>query len=162
MYMCHSFCEIGATPLADGLDDIHQFLVTHPAEVVVVINQDSVTPADFVKAIGDAGLTRYAFTPPAGDRWPTLRQMIESDQRLMLLAENEAGAAPWYQLAYERLTEETPYHFGSAAPLTRPQTTCPENRGPAGAPLFLINHWVTTDPAAAPERREQGQRLRAR
>ena len=150
MYMCHSFCEIGATPLADGLDDIHRFLVTHPAEIVVVINQDSVTPADFVKAVGDAGLTRYALTPPAGARWPTLRQMIESGRRLVLLAENEAGAAPWYQLAYERLTEETPYHFPKAALLTARQTTCPENRGPAGAPLFLINHWVTTDPLPLP------------
>ena len=104
MYLCHSFCELGATPLADGLDDIHQFLVTHPAEVVVVINQDSVTPADFVKAIGDAGLTRYAFTPPAGGRGRRCGQMIESGRRLVLLAENQAGAAPWYQLAYERLT----------------------------------------------------------
>ncbi len=24
MYLCHSFCELGATPLADGLDDIHR------------------------------------------------------------------------------------------------------------------------------------------
>ena len=30
MYLCHSFCELGATPLADGLDDIHEFLVTPP------------------------------------------------------------------------------------------------------------------------------------
>ena len=42
MYLCHSFCELGATPLADGLDDIHEFLATHPAEVVVLINQDYV------------------------------------------------------------------------------------------------------------------------
>ena len=34
-----------STPLGDVLDDIHAFLVTHPAEVVVVINQDYVTPA---------------------------------------------------------------------------------------------------------------------
>ena len=31
----------------------------------MIVNQDYVTPADFVKAVGDAGLTRYAFTPPA-------------------------------------------------------------------------------------------------
>ena len=27
---------------------------------------------------------------------------------------------------------------------------CAPNRGPADAPLFLINHWVTTDPAPRP------------
>ena len=150
MYLCHSFCELGATPLATGLEDIHEFLATHPAEVVVVVNQDYVTPADFVEAVDDAGLTRYVFKGLAREPWPTLREMIERNQRLVLLAENQAGAAPWYQPAYERLTQETPYDFGTAAELTATPTTCPPNRGPAGAPLFLINHWVTTDPAPRP------------
>ena len=150
MYLCHSFCELGATPLAAGLEDIHQFLVTHPAEVVVVVNQDYVTPADFVEAVGDAGLTRYVFKGLSGKPWPTLREMIERNQRLVLLAENRAGAAPWYQLAYERLMQETPFDFSRASQLTATPTTCPPNRGPADAPLFLINHWVTTDPAPRP------------
>jgi hypothetical protein len=149
MYLCHSFCELGATPLADGLDDIHQFLVTHPGEVVVVVNQDYVTPADFVKAIGDAGLTRYAATLGPGPL-PTLRSMIDSGRRLVLLAENHAGAASWYQLAYDSLLQETPFHFDSAAELLAAGTVCPANRGPASAPLFLLNHWVTTAPVQRP------------
>jgi hypothetical protein len=149
MYLCHSFCELGATPLADGLDDIHQFLVTHPGEVVVVVNQDYVTPADFVKAIGDAGLTRYAATLGPGPL-PTLRSMIDSGRRLVLLAENHAGAASWYQLAYESLLQETPFHFDSAAQLLAAGSVCPPNRGPASAPLFLLNHWVTTAPVQRP------------
>ncbi|MGZ6643502.1 MAG: hypothetical protein ACXVFT_16975 [Solirubrobacteraceae bacterium] len=154
MYLCHGFCELGATPLATGLKDVHDFLVTRPGDVVVVINQDYVTPADFVRAIGDAGLADYAFTPPpAGSRWPTLRRLIERDQRLVVLAENHAGAAPWYQLAYARLTEETPFLFTRPALLTDPAAlpaSCADNRGPARAPLFLINHWVTTTPVPRP------------
>jgi hypothetical protein len=153
MYLCHTFCELGATPLQDGLKDIHDFLVTHPSEVMVVINQDYVTPADFVKSVGDAGLTPYAFTPPDDGDWPTLGQMIASDQRLVLLAENHAGAAPWYQFAYKRLTEETPYTFPSASLLTGKShlaASCRPNRGPSRAPLFLINHWVSTDPVPRP------------
>ena len=57
MYLCHTFCELGATPLASVLDDIHGFLVTHPGEVLAVINQDFVTPADFVGALDAAGLS---------------------------------------------------------------------------------------------------------
>jgi hypothetical protein len=157
MYLCHTFCELGATPLADGLKDIRDFLVTHPADVVVVVNQDYVTPADFVGAIDDAGLTQYAFTPPAGSAWPSLRTMIDSGRRLMLLAENEAGAAPWYQLAYERLVEETPFTFPPGY-LTNPKNlpaSCEPNRGPEGAPLFLINHWVSTDPVPRPSDAEK-------
>jgi hypothetical protein len=153
MYLCHTFCELGSTPLADVLDDVREFLVTHPAEVLVVINQDYVTPEDFVAAVEDAGLAGYAFTPPADGDWPTLGELIERDQRLVLLAENHAGAAPWYQLAYERLTQETPYTFKRPDELTDPDrlaASCAPNRGPAGAPLFLINHWVNTDPAPRP------------
>ena len=153
IYLCHTFCEIGATPLAGVLDDIHEFLVTHPAEVVVVINQDHVAPPDFVQAVEDAGLGAYAFAPPSRPPWPTLHEMIEQDRRLVVLAENSAGAAPWYQLAYERLTQETPFTFAAVEALTDPEAlaaSCRPNRGAAGAPLFLVNHWINTDPVPRP------------
>jgi hypothetical protein len=153
MYLCHTFCELGATPLPEVLTDMHDFLATHQQDVVVMVNQDYVTPADFVNAVDDAGLSPYVFTPPAGSAWPTLREMISSGRRLIVLAENHAGAAPWYQLAYQRLTEETPYTFPKPALLTHPADlppSCEPNRGPAKAPLFLINHWVSTDPIPLP------------
>ena len=37
---------------------LHDFLVANPGEVVVVINQDYVTPEDFVGAVEDAELER--------------------------------------------------------------------------------------------------------
>src|ERR671923_17620 len=48
MYLCHTFCELGGTRLSSVLDDLHTFLVTNPGAVVVVINQDYVTPEDYV------------------------------------------------------------------------------------------------------------------
>jgi hypothetical protein len=152
MYLCHSFCELGATPLADVLHDIHDFLVTHPGEILVIVNQDYVTAQDFVAAVRQAGLERFAATIAPG-RMPTLREMVDSDRRLVLLAEEEAGGAPWYQLAYDRLVEETPYHFATVPELIGEpglEASCRANRGPAGAPLFLLNHWVTTDPIPLP------------
>ncbi len=140
-------------PLATGLKDVHDFLVTHPSEVVVVVNQDYVKPADFVEAVDDAGLSPYVFTPPDDGDWPTLRDLIQDDHRLVMLAENHAGAAPWYQLAYKRLTEETPFTFPRESLLTAKAAlpaSCKPNRGPEGAPLFLINHWVSTDPTPRP------------
>ncbi len=153
MYLCHTFCELGATRLEGVLEDLHEFLVTNPSEIVVVVNQDYVTPADFVRAVRDAGLERMVFEGLDETPLPTLREMIEADQRLVLLAENHAGAAPWYRLAYERLVEETPYTFGRATDLTTPArvpATCAPNRGPDEAPLFLVNHWVSTDPVPRP------------
>ena len=100
MYLCHTFCELGATSLSSVLADLHDFLVTHPDEVVVIINQDYVTPPDFVRAVGDAGLGDFVSTAGADGQWPTLREMIDSGRRVVFLAENHAGAAPWYRPAY--------------------------------------------------------------
>jgi hypothetical protein len=153
MYLCHTFCELGGTEVGPVLDDLHDFLAANPGEVVVVVNQDYVKPEDWVRAVRDAGLERYAFTAPASGPWPTLRQMIDSGHRLLMLAENEGGAAPWYQRAYDEILQETPFSFPSAAPLldtANLDRTCVPNRGPATAPLFLVNHWVTTDPLPRP------------
>ena len=46
--------------------------------------------------------------------------MIDSNQRVILLAEHEAGGAPCYHLAYQSITEETPYTFHSSSELTYP------------------------------------------
>ena len=151
IYLCHTFCELGATRLDGVLADLRDFLVTNPGEVVVIVNQDAITPADFVAAIREAGLEPYAAT--LGAPLPTLGAMVSGGRRLVLLAENEAGEAPWYQLAYERLLQETPFVFEGPAALTDPAglgATCRPNRGPAGAPLFLLNHWINTDPAPRP------------
>jgi hypothetical protein len=153
MYLCHTFCELGGTRLESVLDDLRDFLVANPNEVLVVINQDYVTPADFVAAAKDAGLDDLAYRGPFSGDWFTLRQMIDRNQRVLFLAENQAGAAPWYRPVYESITQETPFSFTRPAELTEPPrlpASCELNRGPADAPLFLVNHWITTDPVPRP------------
>jgi hypothetical protein len=153
MYLCHTLCELGGTRLESVLDDLRQFLVANPAEVLVVINQDYVTPEDFVGAVKDAGLDELVYRGPVSGDWLTLREMIDRNERLLFLAENRAGAASWYHLAYRAITEETPYTFSKVAQLTRRAdlaATCKPNRGPAKAPLFLVNHWISTDPVPLP------------
>jgi hypothetical protein len=69
------------------------------------------------------------------------------------MAENKAGAAPWYRPVYSAITEETPYTFPRVADLTSPSrlpASCRPNRGPNSAPLFLVNHWISTDPVPKP------------
>jgi hypothetical protein len=153
MYLCHSFCELGATPLESVLDDIRTFLVASPGAVLVVINQDYVKPEDFVGAVRDAGLEQFAYDGPVDGTWETLREMTESGKRVVFLAENHAGGAPWYRLAYKSITEETPYSFTKVPQLNDPSklpASCEPNRGPEGAPMFLVNHWITTDPVPLP------------
>jgi hypothetical protein len=151
MYLCHGFCELGGTPLPAVLDQIDDYLVAHPQQVLVIINEDYVAPSAFVKAVDDAGLGALAYRgPTATGRWPTLRKMIASGGRVVFLAEHHSGGAPWYHLAYQRILEETPYAFSKASQLTDPaqlSESCRPGRGPkSGAPLLLVNNWVSTDP----------------
>ena len=77
---------------------------------------------------------------------PTLRQMIEQKRNVLVLAEYEGGAEPWYVPAYEAM-QETPYDFAG-----RGDFSCEHHRGVEGNPLFLVNHWLTgsmPDPVAA-------------
>jgi hypothetical protein len=153
MYLCHTFCELGATTLESVLKDIRTFLVANPGAVLVIINQDYVTPEDFVGAVKDAGLEQFAYDGPVGDKWQTLREMTDSGKRVVFLAENHAGAAPWYRLAYKTITEETPYTFRNVRLLNDPRKlpeSCRPYRGPDQAPIFLMNHWISTDPVPLP------------
>jgi hypothetical protein len=140
-YMCHTLCELGATPLEDGLRAIRTFLDTHPDELVIVFIQDEVTPKDTAAVFDRAGLTRYAHTHERDTPWPTMRELIASDERLLVLVENDVrGGPPWYHDGFE-LTQETPYTFHSLGALL-PPPSCRENRGSVNSPLFLLNHWI--------------------
>ncbi len=150
MYLCHGFCELGGTPLATVLGQIDDYMVAHPEQVLVIINEDYVAPSAFVKSVDASGLGAIAYRGPTTGSWPTLRRMISAGGRVLFLAEHHAGAAPWYHLAYRRIMEETPYAFSTSSQLTDPaqlKRSCRPGRGPkAGGSLFLVNNWVSTDP----------------
>ena len=149
IYLCHGFCELGAITLSSALRDVRVFLLSNPGEVVLVINQDEgVPPSAIARAFKQAGLLDLVDRGPLGP-FPTLRQMIDSGQRLVVMAENDAGDVPWYHLAYAHGLQETPFRFRTAAELTDDSelpASCRRNRGPSSAPLFLVNHWVDTTP----------------
>ena len=138
LYLCHGFCELGATPLRESLDDIRRFLVTNPAEVVIVFIQDEAPAADIAAAFEEAGLDRYAYAHPGRvASWPTLGALIERNERLIVMTENATDApVPWMHRGFE-VAQETPFRFHSVDDLS-----CERNRGPADAALFLVNHWI--------------------
>jgi hypothetical protein len=136
IYMCHGFCELGATPLDETLRLFREFLDTHPREILVIMIQDEVPAADVAADFEAAGLARYAYTHHPGSQFPTLREMIERGERLLVMAENDGSGPDWYHAGFE-LTQETPYSFKSAG-----EFSCRPNRGRPDSPLFLLNHWI--------------------
>lgn len=135
--VCHGTCLAGSRPLYDELRVIRRFLKAHPREVVTLLFEPHVAVDDMVGTLRRSGLVRYAYTHRQGAPWPTLREMIDLDQRLVIFTEDHGGSPAWYHDLWAH-TWETPYHFESLGELT-----CRKNRGTGGASLFLLNHFIT-------------------
>jgi hypothetical protein len=136
-FLCHNHCVWGGKPLIDGLVDIRSFLEENPEEIVTLVVQDAITPVDTVAAFTDSRLESYVYVHKHGSAWPTLGEMIDRGERLVVFAENEGPPPPWYHSASEYI-EDTPFGFSEPE-----EMSCAPNRGPTGAPLFLMNHWVS-------------------
>jgi hypothetical protein len=145
VYLCHGFCELGATPFVNALAEIHKFLVENPDEVLVLVLEDYVTPQDIAAAFAQSGLDGLVYRGPVGPPWPTLREMIDSRQRVVVLTESDRTGVPWIHAGYEGVLQETPYHFEQPSELS-----CAPKRGGTQGSLFLMNNWIDTTPAPKP------------
>jgi hypothetical protein len=145
VFLCHAFCEVGATRAVDALKQVHEFLLAHPEEVLILSIEDDTEPADTAKVITDSGLIHEVYKGPATRPWPTLRDMIERNERVLVLAETATTGPPWMH-HQETVVQETPYSFAAPAEL-QAATSCEPNRGGTSGSLLMINHWVDTSPA---------------
>ena len=147
LYLCHVLCGLGATPLVDGLRAMRAFLRARPANVLVIVNEDNISPADFAAAVKQSGLIRNVYRRKPGPRWPKLKTMIRRRQQVVMLAERQAAGVPWYHEAYGGIVQETPYSWPIQSQLTDPANwpaSCRPLRGGTTGSLFLMNHWSPT------------------
>jgi hypothetical protein len=141
VYLCHTFCELGAVRMSAVMREVGDFLDAHPREVLVMVLEDYVPPDRIRRVLDRAGLTPMLLPFEPGDRLPTLGEMIDSGTRLLVSLENGDGG-PTLPSAFTGLVEETPFNFLRASDLRAP-SSCDPNRGEPGSPVFQLNHWVT-------------------
>ena len=135
-YLCHSACALGKRDLADAMSAVRSFLEQHPNEVLAFLIEDYVTPSATAKVFDDTGLTALTYPHPSGAQWPTLGELIDSGQRLVVMAQDGGPPPDWYLHLWDEAWD-TPYSFKSVS-----EFSCEENRGSRGNGLFLLNHWV--------------------
>ncbi|MGY6500388.1 MAG: hypothetical protein ACXIVQ_05755 [Acidimicrobiales bacterium] len=135
-FLCHNHCVFGGIDLVEGLGQVTGFLEANPSEVVTLIIQDAISVEDTEAAMQASGLADHLYTHRPGEPWPTLRDLIESGERLVVFAEEEGPPPDWYANAFEAM-QETPF-----LALTPEALSCRPNRGDPDATLFLMNHWV--------------------
>jgi hypothetical protein len=144
LYLCHGFCELGAQPLAPWLAIVAGFLVQHPDEVVLLVIEDYVAPEDLAAAFDEAGLSDLVYHGTGRAPWPTLRTLIDTRQRVVVMTESGRAGVPWILPAFD-VMQETPYKFRSSS-----EMSCAANRGGTQGSLFQVNNWIDTTPAPKP------------
>jgi hypothetical protein len=137
-FLCHADCTYARRPLDEGLAELRAFLDTHPGEVLTIIFESYISPADTAAAFERSGLTPYALPHVPGTPWPTLREMIESGRRLVVVTDRRPPPAPDWLVYVWSVAWET--HFTN---LYRSDFRCTPNRGSTTNELFILNHFLT-------------------
>lgn len=138
-WLCHGFCALGATDLTGGLTDIDLWLDANPREVLLIVVQDEISEDDLTAAFEVSGLLDRVHVHLDGSSFPTLGELIDTDERVLVYAENGGAPDTWLQNAWTAAFTETPFTFA-----LRSDFSCAPNRGETDNALFLINHWLTT------------------
>jgi hypothetical protein len=140
--LCHGgdvfACNLtGMKPLADGLAEIEEFLERRPNEVVSIIFESYVSEIDTEADFLAAGLLDGVHVQPLGQPWPTLRQLIEADRRLVVFTDDSGAGLPWHHYVWDFAWET---HFSFQDP---EDFSCAINRGSMQNSLFILNHFLT-------------------
>lgn len=162
--VCHVSCDGIEKPLASYFsDDILPFLAQNPQAVVTVFLEDYVSQASLQAELARApGLGGQTFSPGSESwkwraQWPSLQEMIDANQRLLIFALNGAagtyrvGSADVEVIRQESGTVENYWSIGDtifthdyscksrfSTPLNKRQVDWP---GKAWPPLFVMNHF---------------------
>jgi hypothetical protein len=140
LYLCHTLCELGAEPLDEQLEIFAAFLEANPGEVLLLFVEPYVPVDEVERALDQAGLLEQAAEISRDKPLPTLGRLVQAGTRLVVLAEKDGGARPWYLDGFS-FVQDTP--LGATTP---EQLRCGRNRGQADSPLFLVNHWIPPYP----------------
>ncbi|KAK7346989.1 hypothetical protein VNO80_21513 [Phaseolus coccineus] len=159
IWLCHSFggkCYdvTSFKPAINVLKDVHAFLEANPSEIVTIFIEDYVSsPQGISKVFNDAGLNNYLFPlsrmPKNGEDWPTVDDMVQQNQRLVVFTsksskEASEGIAHQWTYVVENQYGDDGMKDGS----------CP-NRGESPAmntkskSLVLMNYFLTNANATA-------------
>ncbi|KAE8661544.1 PI-PLC X domain-containing protein [Hibiscus syriacus] len=113
IWLCHSFggqCYnyTAFQPAVNVLKEVKAFLEANPSEIVTIIIEDYVTaPRGLTKVFDAAGLRKFWFPvsriPKNGGNWPTVDDMVQKNQRLVVFTSKsakEASEGIAYQWSY--------------------------------------------------------------
>jgi len=150
-YLCHSLCAIGNTLLLTELQTVQAFVVAHPSEVVTLLMESTNTTTDAIATIVRAsGLMPYLHTQAAGAAWPTLSEMIQHGDHVVIFNADQTSTGgttfPWLHDRFAK-TWETPWNNKTPQDFGR----CDADRGAKGNDIYVVDTYREDSVIATPE-----------
>ncbi|MEO8903961.1 MAG: hypothetical protein ABI488_16655 [Polyangiaceae bacterium] len=130
--LCFNDCAEGQAPLIPELARVAGFLDDNPREVVTLLIDNRVPASDVAQSFKDAKLARYLYLEEPGGEWPTLGEMIDQGERIVVFLADAAGAPRGYRSLWDNVRATT----DSAR--TARELSCDTPSGNADAPLVLL------------------------
>ncbi len=155
VYLCHGFCELGDTRFVAALEEMRDFLVANPNEVLIIVVQDEgVAPADVAACFAKSGLEKFVYKGSVKPPWPTLREMIATGRTRPRVRREQRGGRPVVPPGDRGDPGDAVRVQGSVGVLERAESRRQERFASPHEPLDR------DDAGAAPEQRGDRQRLR--
>ncbi|MCO5230818.1 MAG: phosphatidylinositol-specific phospholipase C domain-containing protein [Chitinophagales bacterium] len=135
--MYHGVQQGGKQTLVAAMTEINKFLSENPREVIVIIFENYCSHDEILSVFDTLKMRDLIYVH--NGTWPTLQQMIDNNQRLVLMVENEKGGTPKEILYAWNNVLDSKYEFQTISSMD-----CSENRGKNGLRTFyLLNHWIS-------------------
>ncbi len=168
VYLCHVYCEYGATKFSAVLADIKRFLDQNPDQVILLFVGDYVSQADTERVFREAGLFDRIYPYDLSAPPPTLGQVIDAGQNIVMLSEFTGQPPAWNTPGYG-IFQDTPFTFSQpddllveGAPAYTGATTYdtglvndtlvePDDGSSTATTLSFAKDWAGT-PSCAPNR----------
>jgi hypothetical protein len=154
LYLCHGGACAASRKLSDGLKAISDFLAANPQEVFTILFEDHVPATELLAALDAAGLRAQTHDQATGQEWPTLRELIDANTRLITFFEDQGGTKEPYPTGYQvtwKYAFDTDWAFTKPTDFDDPTgADCkPLDRGWGFASeLFILNQDFDTDDQA--------------
>jgi len=135
----HAIEALGSQKLVDVLQEVKAYLQQNTNAIISIIFQNEGGNTQLEQAIDSIGLDAYTYTHTAGTAWPTIQNMVNNNQRLVLFVEKNKLPRANYLMNAFSIIFDTKYEFSNVN-----QFNADLNRGTSGSKeLYLVNHWLS-------------------
>jgi len=96
LWACHTYCSLGRQPMDEVLVEVEDFLAANEREVILLDFGMATEHERIREPLENSGLASRAYVYIAGETWPTLGEMIDAEQRLMIIGGDAPDMPDWY------------------------------------------------------------------